>query len=341
MKKDVYNVAIVGATGAVGVEMLRILEERRFPIGELRLIASARSEGREMEFQGERLGIQALGSDSFRGIHIALFSAGSSVSREFAPIAARSGAVVIDNSSAFRMEPDVPLVVPEINSHTIGDFRKRGIIANPNCTTAIALMALKPIHDAARLRRVVATSFQAVSGAGAQAIEELKRETLDWAYGRPIQPKVFPHQIAFNVIPHIDSFLENGYTKEEMKLHHETRKILDDDGVMVTATTVRVPVFRAHCVSLNVETERGITPEEAREVFSAFPGLEVVDEPHKNAYPLPIDAAGKDSCFVGRIRADYTLKHGLSFWVAGDQLRKGAALNAIQIAEVLIRDHVS
>lgn len=340
MNRESYNVAIVGATGAVGQEMIKILDERNFPVAELRLIASERSQGREFDYRGRGVKVQKLDEDSFKGIHIALFSAGASRSREFAPLAVEAGAVVIDNSSAFRMEPDIPLVVPEINAYRVGDYRRRGIIANPNCTTAITVMALKPLHDIGRIKRVVASSYQAVSGAGAQAIEELRLQTLAWVKGKPMKSGVFPHQIAFNLLPHIDTFLENGYTKEEMKLHNETRKILEDDSIQVTATTVRVPVFRAHSVSVNIETERKITPQEARRALSGFPGIRVVDEPQNLKYPMPIDAAGIDDCLVGRIREDYTVPAGLSFWVSGDQLRKGAALNAIQIAEVLIKEYI-
>jgi len=340
MKSEGYNVAIVGATGAVGEEMMSILRERNFPVNELRLLASERSEGKVVEYNGSIIKIKKLDENSFGGIDIALFSAGGSRSKEFAPAAVEAGAVVVDNSSAFRMEEDVPLVVPEINPHAVGHYRKRGIIANPNCTTAVTIMALKPLHDLGRIKRVVASSYQAVSGAGAQAIEELRTQTLAWAKSEEIKPRAFPHQIAFNLLPHIDSFLENGYTKEEMKLHNETRKILEDDTIAVTATTVRVPVFRAHSVSVNIETEKRITIREAREALGKFPGVKVVDEPQNLKYPMPIDAAGRDECLVGRIREDYTVPAGLSFWVVGDQLRKGAALNAIQIAEILVRDYI-
>lgn len=340
MKRVNYNVAIVGVTGAVGQEMIQILEERNFPVGELRPIASEKSQGRDLEFKGAKIQVQKLDENSFRDIHIALFSAGASRSREFAPQAVKAGAVVVDNSSAFRMESDIPLVIPEINSHAISDYKRRGIIANPNCTTAVTLMALKPLHDISRIKRVVASSYQAVSGAGAKAIEELHLQILSWIKGEPMNANVFPHQIAFNLLPHIDTFLENGYTKEEMKLHNETRKILENNSIQVTATTVRVPVFRAHSVSVNIETERKITAQEARKALNNFPGLRVVDEPQNLKYPMPIDAAGIDDCLIGRIREDYTVPSGLSFWVVGDQLRKGAALNAIQIAEVLIREYV-
>lgn len=340
MKKERYNVAVVGATGAVGQEMISILQERNFPIGELKALASERSHGKEIEFNGSRFQVYKLDKTSFKDIDIALFSAGASRSREFAPIAVEAGAVVIDNSSAFRMEEDVPLVIPEINPHRIGDYTKRGIIANPNCTTAVAIMALKPIHDIGKIKRVVAASYQAVSGAGAQAMEELRMQTKAIMEGKPFDSRIFPHQIAFNLLPHIDTFLENGYTKEEMKLHNETRKILSDDSMQLTATTVRVPVFRAHSVAMNIETERKISVSEATTTLKNFPGVKVVDEPQNLRYPMPIEAAGKDECLVGRIREDYTVPSGISLWVVGDQLRKGAALNAVQIAEVLINKYV-
>lgn len=340
MKKESYNVAVVGATGAVGQEMIAILQERNFPVGELRPIASERSHGKQLEFSGTKLKVMKLDNASFEGIDIALFSAGASRSREFAPVAVEAGAVVIDNSSAFRMEEDVPLIIPEINPHRIPDYTKRGIIANPNCTTAVAIMALKPIHDIAKIKRVVAASYQAVSGAGAQAMEELRIQTKAIMEGKPFDSTIFPHQIAFNLLPHIDTFLENGYTREEMKLHNETRKILEDDSIQVTATTVRVPVFRAHSVALNIETEKKISVSEAKTALKNFPGVRVVDEPQNLRYPMPIEAAGKDECLVGRIREDYTVPSGISLWVVGDQLRKGAALNAVQIAEVLISKYV-
>ncbi|MGB7290673.1 MAG: aspartate-semialdehyde dehydrogenase [Thermodesulfobacteriota bacterium] len=340
MIKDAYNVAVVGATGAVGQEMISILEERDFPVGELRTIASERSHGRELEFHCSKLKVQKLDRNAFNGIQIALFSAGASRSREFAQFAVEAGAVVIDNSSAFRMEEDVPLIIPEINPHKIADYTKRGIIANPNCTTAVAIMALKPIHDIAKIKRVVAASYQAVSGAGAKAMEELRIQTKAIMEGKSFDSRVFPHQIAFNLLPHIDTFLENGYTKEEMKLHNETRKILEDDSIQLTATTVRVPVFRAHSVALNIETERKVSVDEAKNALKNFPGVRVVDEPQNHRYPMPIEAAGKDECLVGRIREDYTVPSGISLWVVGDQLRKGAALNAVQIAEVLISKYV-
>ena len=331
-----YSIAVVGATGAVGLTMLRILEERKFPVSRIRLLASERSEGKVLMFHGEEVKVERLTGTSFQGIDIALFSAGASRSKEFAPVAVKAGAVVIDNSSAFRMEPDVPLVIPEINPHAVAQYEKRGIIANPNCTTIVLAMALKPLHDYGRVRRVIASSYQAVSGAGAQAVEELKRQVKAWVRGEPIEARVFPYQIAFNLIPHIDAFQEQGYTKEELKLVYETRKILEDNEIKVSPTTVRVPVFYAHSVSASVETERRITREKALELFAKMPGLKVLDDPAEKRYPMPLYAAGKDDCFVGRVREDLFVENGLNFWVVGDQLRKGAALNAIQIAELLI-----
>lgn len=316
--------------------MLRLLDERNFPIRRLKLLASERSAGTSLTFRGEEIKVERLGEDSFEGIEIALFSAGASRSRVFASAAARAGAAVIDNSSAFRMDPDVPLVIPEINPDALATWQTRGIIANPNCTTIVMLMPLKPLHDYGRIRRVIATSYQAVSGAGAKGIEELRRQTLAWAAGQPMEISAFPAQIAFNVIPHIDVFQSNGYTKEELKLVFETRKILGDESIGVSPTTVRVPVFTAHSVALNVETERKIGVDKARELLSKMPGLVVFDEPEAGRYPVPILAAGKDDCFVGRIREDLSNDHAINLWVVGDQLRKGAALNAIQIAELLI-----
>ncbi|WP_337287437.1 aspartate-semialdehyde dehydrogenase [Candidatus Methylomirabilis sp.] len=336
MTNRTYTVAVAGATGAVGETMLRLLEERHFPVRHLRLLASDRSTGKSLTFMGEEIKVERLDEGSFQGIEIALFSAGATRSHEFAPAAVKAGAVVIDNSSAFRMQADVPLVVPEINPDAIAGYQARGIIANPNCTTIVMLMPLKPLHDYGRVRRVIASSYQAVSGAGAKGIEELRQQTLAWASGGPIEIRAFPQQIAFNVIPHIDTFQPNGYTKEELKLVFETRKILGDDSIGVSPTTVRVPVFTAHSVSMNVETEQKIGADKARELLSKMPGLVVLDEPKAGRYPMPILAAGKDDCFVGRIREDLTNDHALNLWVVGDQLRKGAALNAIQIAELLV-----
>jgi aspartate-semialdehyde dehydrogenase len=296
--------------------------------------------GKTLLFNGEKVRVEQLTAEAFRGVDVALFSAGASRSKEFAPAAWQAGAVVVDNSSAFRMDPDVPLVVPEINAYAIGQYAKRGIIANPNCTTIVTLMALAPLHRYSRIKRVVASSYQAVSGAGAKALEELKLQVKAWAAGQPLAVEVFPYQIAFNVLPHIDAFLENGYTKEEMKLVHETRKILGDDQILVSPTTVRVPVFTAHSVSVHVETEAKITVEKARALFAGFPGLKVQDDPATKQYPMPVFAAGQDDCFVGRIREDLAVANGLNFWVVGDQLRKGAALNAVQIGERLIEEYL-
>jgi aspartate-semialdehyde dehydrogenase len=340
MRKDGYVVAVAGATGAVGEVMLQVLEERKFPVRRVKLLASERSVGKVLKFGGEEIKVEQLAPGSFKGVDVALFSAGASRSKEFAPAAWESGAVVVDNSSAFRMEPDIPLVVPEINPHAIAQYRKGGIIANPNCTTIVTLMALAPLHRYSRIKRVVASSYQAVSGAGAKALEELKLQVRAWAKGEPLPVEVFPYQIAFNILPHIDAFQNNGYTKEEMKLVNETRKILEDDTIRVSPTTVRVPVFTAHSVSVHVETEEKVSVPKARELFAAFPGLQVLDDPANRQYPMPLFAAGKDDCFVGRIREDLAVENGLNFWVVGDQLRKGAALNAVQIAEVLIERYL-
>ncbi|MEY4485308.1 MAG: hypothetical protein RL693_2760 [Verrucomicrobiota bacterium] len=337
------HVAVVGATGAVGVEMLRCLEQRHFPVGQLTLLASARSAGKTMKFKGEDVVIKELTPDSFAGVDIALFSAGGGISKEFAPYATKAGAIVVDNSSAFRMDDDVPLVVPEINA---GDLKnlKKGIAANPNCTTAITLMALYPLHQAFGVKRVFASSYQAVSGTGAQAIEELEKQTREWAKSErkwddvrlgDEHINVYPHQIAFNALPHVDSFLDTGYTKEEMKMENEGRKIMHHPDFRASVTCVRVPVFRAHSVAISAEFEKPITVEAAREVLRHAPGLDLIDDPTLKQYPLALNVAGKDNCAVGRLRMDCALDNGLAFWVAGDQLLKGAALNAVQIAECL------
>jgi aspartate-semialdehyde dehydrogenase len=332
MSKNLH-VAIVGATGAVGVEMMKTLEKRNFPVGKLTLLASAKSAGKRLPFKGEEVAIEELKEDSFKGVDVALFSAGGSISKKFAPFATQSGAVVVDNSSAFRMEETVPLVVPEINGADVA--ANRGIIANPNCTTAITLMALYPLHQAFGVKRVIASSYQAVSGTGAQAIEELRNQVEALAAGRPIEKKVYPHQIAFNVLPHVDSFLESGYTKEEMKMQFEGRRIMHHPSFKASVTCVRVPVYRAHSVAVNAEFEKPITVEAAREVLAKAPGLDIVDDPNSNTYPLPLNVAERDNCQVGRLRMDCALDNGLAFWVVGDQLLKGAALNAVQIAELL------
>lgn len=333
-KKGKYVTAVVGATGAVGTEMVRTLEARAFPIEKLRLFASERSEGKHVEFRDTTIPVETLNDRSFAGIDIALFSAGAERSRIWAPVAARSGCVVVDNSSQWRMDPEIPLVVPEVNPH---DLRwHKGIIANPNCSTIQMVVVLKPIHDAAKIKRVVVTTFQSVSGTGQKAIDELMRQTTDLLNFKEVACNVYPYQIAFNVLPHIDVFLENGYTKEEMKMVNETQKILGDDTIRVTATTVRVPVFRCHSESLNIETENKLSPDEARAILSSAPGVVVYDAPDKKLYPIPIDVAGTDETYVGRIREDETIDNGINLWIVADNLRKGAALNAVQIAEKLI-----
>jgi len=333
-KKEKYVVAVVGATGAVGNEMIETLEARNFPVGTLRLFASERSEGKTLKFRGEAVRVEVLGHDVFEGIDLALFSAGGSRSKEFAPSAVKAGCIVVDNSSQWRMDPEVPLVVPEVNPGDL-DWHK-GIIANPNCSTIQMVVVLKPIHDAARIRRVVVTTFQSVSGTGQKAMDELANQTADLLNMKEIKPSVYPHQIAFNCLPHIDVFQPNGYTKEEMKMVNETRKILGDDNVRVTATTVRVPVFRCHSESLNIETEKPVSPNEVRALLSEAPGIVVFDAPEKNVYPLPVDVAGRDDTYVGRIRTDDTVENGINMWIVADNLRKGAALNAVQIAEKLV-----
>ena len=340
MKKEKYNVAVVGATGAVGEQMREVLEERVFPVGELRLLASERSAGQLLEFRGKQTRVEVLREDSFKGIDIALFSAGGSVSARFAPVAVSAGAVVVDNTGYFRMQPDIPLVVPEVNAQEIARYKNRGIIANPNCSTIQMVVALKPIHDAARIKRVVVSTYQSVSGAGRMAMEELTQQVSALFSGREIKKQKFPHQIAFNCIPHIDVFLEGGYTKEEMKIIDETRKILGEPSLGVTVTSVRVPVFCGHSESVNIETEKKLTAKDVKAILREAPGILLCDEPEKNIYPMAIDAVGKDATLVGRVREDQSVANGINLWIVADNLRKGAALNAVQIAEILIRDHL-
>lgn len=339
-KKKTYNVAVAGATGAVGKCMIKVLGERKFPLDNLRLLASERSEGKEVTFQGKTLKVEQLTKNSFDGIDIALFSAGGARSLEFAPAAAAAGAVVVDNSSAFRMDPEIPLVVPEVNPHDIGLYTRRGIIANPNCSTIQMVVALKPIHDAVGIKRIVVSTYQAVSGTGQKAIEELENQVKAYVSGSEMPRSVYPHQIAFNCLPHIDSFLPNGYTKEEMKMVNETKKIMGDESIRLTATTVRVPVFWGHSESVNIETEKKITAGEVKALMAKAPGVVLVDEPEKCRYPLAIDAAGHDETFVGRIREDDTVPNGINMWIVADNIRKGAATNAVHIAEILIRDYL-
>ena len=331
-----YNVAVVGVTGAVGEEMLKILSQRDFPVSNLKALASERSEGKTLKFGSEEVKVERLTPSSFKEIEIALFSAGTSISREFSPIAVRAGAVVVDNSAAFRMDPNAPLVVPEVNPHAAKNHK--GIIANPNCSTIQMVVAIYPIHKVSRIRRIIVSTYQAVSGTGREAIEELENQIHQWARGDEITREVYPYQIAFNLLPHIGEFLPNGYTSEEMKMLNETRKIMEDDRIMVTATCVRVPVFGAHSEAVTIETERRVSVEEAREILSRSPGVIVQDDPENNIYPLPLEAEEKDGVFVGRIREDESAERSLNLWIVSDNLRKGGALNTIQIAELLIKE---
>src|SRR3989304_3241539 len=341
--KNKYTVAVVGATGAVGNEKVSILAERSFSVGNLQLFASERSEGKYIEFKGKNTRVNKLTDDSFNGINIALFSAGASRSLDFAPKAVKSGAVVIDNSSAFRMEPNIPLVVPEVNKDAIK--KHKGIIANPNCSTIQMVVALKPIHDAVRIKRIVVSTYQAVSGAGKEAMDELSEQVHAIYSGsfrgqKDIKKSVFPYQIAFNCIPQIDVFLDNGNKKKEMKMVNEKKKIMEDDSIKVTATTVRVPVFNSHSEAVNIETEKKITAKEVKEVLSKAPGVQVVDDSAKKEYPMPIDASERDEVLVGRIREYESIPNGINMWIVSDNLRKGAALNAVQIAEILIKEYL-
>ncbi|OIP95601.1 MAG: aspartate-semialdehyde dehydrogenase [Syntrophobacteraceae bacterium CG2_30_61_12] len=336
MARKLYRTAVVGATGAVGNMMIRVIEERRFPVADLTLLASARSVGKELSYNGTAIGVRELREDSFAGLDLALFSAGAGVSRRFAPLAAAAGCVVVDNSSAFRMDPAVPLVVPEVNRDALRDHA--GIIANPNCSTIQMVVALKPIYDAAGIKRIVVTTFQAVSGTGKRAVEELRRQCAAVAAGAEPESSVYPHPIAFNCLPHIGPFLDNGYTEEEMKMVNETRKMFGDPEIRVCATTVRVPVYYGHSESVVVETCRPLSVAAARELLEAAAGVLVVDNPAENLYPLALNAAGNDETYVGRLRGDPSVANGLALWVVADNIRKGAATNAVQIAECLIRD---
>jgi aspartate-semialdehyde dehydrogenase len=339
-----YNVAILGATGAVGHEFLKLIEERNFPFNELKLLASERSAGKTIDFMGKSYIVEEATPDSFQNVQIALF-AGGSISKTLAPEAAKRGAVVIDNSSAFRMDPEVPLVVPEVNPEAIKQHK--GIIANPNCSTIIMVMALKPIYDAVKIKRIVVSTYQAVSGAGKEAIDELNDQVKAVIEGRPVEATILPgasmpkhYQIAFNLLPHIDVFVDDDYTKEEMKMVHETHKILNDYTIGITSTTVRVPVFRSHSEAVNIELEGPLSPAQAKELLAKFPGVIVQDNPAEMLYPMPLYTSDRNEVFVGRIRSDKTVPHGLNLWVVGDQIRKGAALNAVQIAEYMIEHNL-
>jgi aspartate-semialdehyde dehydrogenase len=334
------SVAVVGATGAVGNQMIKCFEEREFPVASIKLLASHRSTGREIRFRGELLTVEELTEDSFKNVDIALFSAGAGTSINFAPIAAQDGCVVIDNSSAWRMDPEVPLVVPEVNPHAIADYKNKGIIANPNCSTIQMVVALNPIHLKCGIKRIVVSTYQAVSGTGKKAIDELFDQTRSLINFLDYEKKVYPHRIAFNCLPHIDSFMENGYTKEEMKMVNETRKIMEDETIGVTATTVRVPVFFGHSEAVNVETQKHITADEVKALLEQESGLKVIDDPKNNLYPLATDAAGKDLTYVGRIRQDESIVNGINMWIVADNIRKGAATNTVQIAELLLKDYL-
>lgn len=333
-KKAAYHVAVVGATGAVGTEILQVLEDRKFPVDHMLPLASSRSAGDEISFKGEDVRVKLLTKDSFADVDIALFSAGTEISKEYGPIAAKAGAVVVDNSAAWRMDKDVPLVVPEVNPHDLVEHQ--GIIANPNCSTIQMVVALKPLHDAVRIQRVIVTTFQSVSGTGKEAMDELADQCKQLLSFGEVKSTVYPHRIAFNCLPHIDDFLPSGYTKEEIKMVNETKKIMGDESIRITATTVRVPVFVGHSESINIETERKLSANEARAILSTAPGIQLYDDPSHALYPMPIDVAGSDAVFVGRIREDDSTAQGLNLWVVADNLRKGAALNAVQIAEHLI-----
>jgi aspartate-semialdehyde dehydrogenase len=340
MSKQV-NVAVVGATGAVGETMISILEERNFPVKELYLLASSRSAGTRIPFRGKNIVVQNLDEFDFTGVDIGLFSAGASVSRVHAPRAGAAGCVVIDNTSEFRYDDDIPLVVPEVNPHAIARYKSRNIIANPNCSTIQMLVALKPIHDAVGIERINVATYQAVSGTGKEAIEELATQTARLLNGKPIEPEVYPRQIAFNVLPQIDVFQDNGYTKEEMKMVWETKKILEDDAILVNPTAVRVPVFYGHSEAVHVETRKKIAVEEVRELLKKAPGVVLMDERVPGGYPTAVtEAAGKDPVYVGRIREDISHPRGINMWVVADNVRKGAALNSVQIAEILLRDYL-
>ena len=334
MKK--YNIAIVGATGAVGQTMLKILEERDFPVNRVLPLASARSNGISVSFRGEKLKVLEATPASFNGIDIALFSAGKTVSKELAPEAIKRGAIVIDNSNAFRMSPEVPLVVPEVNPEDIK--KHKGIISNPNCSTIQMVVALKPLHDVARIKRVVVSTYQAVSGTGLEAIEELMEQLKMVLNGEDPKARIYPYPIALNVLPHIDVFDDTGYSQEELKMVNETKKIMNDDNLAITATTVRVPVMNGHSEAVNIETEEKLTAEMAREILSKASGVKVVDDPKSKRYPLPGDVTGSDEVFVGRIREDFSVRNGLNLWIVADNLRKGAALNTIQIAEKMVEN---
>lgn len=340
MSEKRFNVVIAGATGVVGNQMATCLKERNFPVKSIRFLASSRSAGQMLEYKGDEVVVEELTESSFKGADIAIFSAGGGTSEKFAPFAAKDGCVVVDNSSAWRMDPEVPLVVPEVNPHAIAKYTNKGIIANPNCSTIQMVVPLYPLHKTFGIKRIVVSTYQAVSGTGKKAVDELDSQTRAILNFQNFEKKVYPHAIAFNCLPHIDTFMENGYTKEEMKMVNETRKIMEDDTIGVTATTVRVPVFYGHSESINIETKSDISAIEVKTMLEKTPGVKVVDDPQNNIYPLPIEAAGKDWIFVGRIRDDESISNGINMWVVADNIRKGAATNAVQIAEILAKEYL-
>ena len=340
MAQKKFSIAVAGATGAVGNQMIRCLEEVNFPVRSVKFLASSRSVGRSLRFKGDLVEVEELKEDSFKGVDIALFSAGGGTSQRFAPLAAKDGCVVVDNSSAWRMDPEVPLVVPEVNPHAIAQYTQKGIIANPNCSTIQMVVVLHPIHKEYRIKRIVVSTYQAVSGTGKKAIDELFDQTRAMINFLDFETRVYPHRIAFNCLPHIDVFLDNGYTKEEMKMVNETRKIMEDDAIAVTATTVRVPVFFGHSESVNIETKDPVVADDVKALLQNAPGVRVMDEPGKNLYPLATDAAGQDLTLVGRIRQDESIANGINMWIVADNIRKGAATNAVQIAQALAKDYL-
>jgi aspartate-semialdehyde dehydrogenase len=340
MAQKKFSIAVAGATGAVGNQMIRCLEEMNFPVRSVKFLASSRSVGRSLRFKGDPVEVGELKEDSFKGVDIALFSAGGGTSQRFAPLAAKDGCVVVDNSSAWRMDPEVPLVVPEVNPHAIAQYTQKGIIANPNCSTIQMVVVLHPIHKKYRIKRIVVSTYQAVSGTGKKAIDELFDQTRAMINFLDFETRVYPHRIAFNCLPHIDIFLDNGYTKEEMKMVNETRKIMEDDAIAVTATTVRVPVFFGHSESVNIETKDPVVADDVKALLQNAPGVKVMDDPGKNLYPLATDAAGQDLTLVGRIRQDESIANGINMWIVADNIRKGAATNAVQIAQALANDYL-
>ena len=340
MAQKKINLAVAGATGAVGNQMIRCLEEAELSLRSIKLLASKRSVGRELRFRGDFIPVEELTEEAFKGVDVALFSAGGGPSLKYAPAAAASGCIVVDNSSAWRMDPDVPLVVPEVNPHAISGYTTKGIIANPNCSTIQMVVALNPIHRKVGIKRIVVSTYQAVSGTGKKAVDELLDQTRAMINFLQYDKNVYPHRIAFNCLPHIDRFQDNGYTKEEMKMVHETRKIMEDDSIGVTATTVRIPVFYGHSESVNIETRQHITDADVRELLRDAPGIKVVDDPAENIYPLAIDAAGQDLTLVGRIRQDESIPNAINMWIVADNIRKGAATNTVQIASILAREYL-